>query len=424
MTRRTKPPELDPRRDPAWRWTLAGRENSVGITDRPARAARQYRRAWAACRTDADRRLLETRMPTHSAAHALYRDGRSRAALEVRVLSGEPAADIARKAGLPPSVVEAFEAVFFDVRSRLGATDFIHHVVIGAGTDEAAAWMALAYAGGPVVADALLGPGPAAARPQRPEDVPAFLEDAARAAARRLAAVASRNPTDEAARAAAARRHGPASPARPTHPGHAQRDPVGRRERRRAARGGPPGRGRFRRAARRATRPRTPPGVRRRGDPWTRGGDGRAPAPAPQGEEVGPPARRPAAAPAPAGRAAAARARRRPPQGQPADVRRQPRRPGAGGGRRGVADGAPRASPAAPAGAAGAPSRECLRPGRRNRVGAGPPRQRRRYSPRRAGHVRPARRAGRDRRAWAVRGLVRSAPAGAASARVAPPRPK
>jgi hypothetical protein len=204
------PTELDPRRDPAWRWARADRGPGIGGTDPTVRMARRYRRAWEACRTDADRQWLAARMPDLFAAHALYRDpaGRARAAVELRVLADQPAADVARAGGLPVTVVETFEAVFFDVRSRLAARDFIGGVVAGTGGDDTAWRRWLAYVGGPAVVDDLLGAAPAAARPGRPEDVPAFLDAVIAGADRRQAAAAALDPNRPTGRAVIARSGG------------------------------------------------------------------------------------------------------------------------------------------------------------------------------------------------------------------------
>jgi hypothetical protein len=195
----------DPHRDPAWRWHRAAAGLALKA-DRATATARGYRRDWEACRTDADRAALAARRPAVAAAHGVYRDpaGRLRTALEARVLAGEPAADVARKAGLSLAAVGAYEALFFDVRDRCAAVDFVVQRVIGPPDRWEAAVRLLAYLGGPAVADEVLT-GPAGARPQGAEGVADFLTDRAAAALRAGAAGAAAGAQDPAARAALVR---------------------------------------------------------------------------------------------------------------------------------------------------------------------------------------------------------------------------
>jgi hypothetical protein len=58
-------------------------------------------------------------------------DSRLRHEVEARLLAGEDDAAIAAKVGLDPGVVEAYHAVFFDVRGGLDATDWVAAVVLG-----------------------------------------------------------------------------------------------------------------------------------------------------------------------------------------------------------------------------------------------------------------------------------------------------
>jgi hypothetical protein len=58
-------------------------------------------------------------------------DPRLRSELEARVLAGQTPVAIAALCGLPPEVVEAYEALYFNVRDRLGAADYISAIVIG-----------------------------------------------------------------------------------------------------------------------------------------------------------------------------------------------------------------------------------------------------------------------------------------------------
>jgi hypothetical protein len=86
---------------------------------------------------------------------------RLRSVLEARVLAGQPAPAIAEHCGLTADVVEAFERLFFDIRNRLAAGDFIRATVNGVepsdGIPDVDALMkTYAFAMGPLVLDALL----------------------------------------------------------------------------------------------------------------------------------------------------------------------------------------------------------------------------------------------------------------------------
>jgi hypothetical protein len=88
---------------------------------------------------------------------------RRRWELEARLLAGQSDSEIAGKMNIEARVVGAYEAVFYDVRDGLGASDWIHLVVIGhrlhEGFDPGDAEVILkayAYNFGPVVLGALL----------------------------------------------------------------------------------------------------------------------------------------------------------------------------------------------------------------------------------------------------------------------------
>src|SRR5205823_3925434 len=129
----------DPQRPPDWRWGRAvERAETRGGSFRPCRdpyvvAAQRYREAWGRCRGAAGRQRLTTRFPALDQAFRVYADPGDpyRHAVEARVLAGQPPADIADRTGLPAVVVLAYEAVFFDVRSRLRYPDYVLHRVIG-----------------------------------------------------------------------------------------------------------------------------------------------------------------------------------------------------------------------------------------------------------------------------------------------------
>jgi hypothetical protein len=193
----------DPFRDPAWRWARAGEDHRVGGPRDPwVDVARRYRRGLEGCRSAADRDRLATLLPAVSRAHAVWRaGGLRRAAVEARILAGEPLQDVARKAGMPLAVAGAYEALFYEVRTRLGATDFVASRLLppaGPGDEVGAAVRHLGFVGGPVVLDVVIGGRATAARPGRPEDVGGFLGDQARIALLRDLAAALHGAADPA----------------------------------------------------------------------------------------------------------------------------------------------------------------------------------------------------------------------------------
>jgi hypothetical protein len=104
-----------------------------------------------------------------------------RLAVEATLLAGMSDSAIARRTGLADEVIAAYEALFFDVRARLEATDHLVFLVVGpslydgSALDPARVIKHLAYFGGPLVADALLalvaGSEP---YPAHPLDLPAI----------------------------------------------------------------------------------------------------------------------------------------------------------------------------------------------------------------------------------------------------------
>jgi hypothetical protein len=161
----------DPFRPVDWRWRRAavlidrGEPLSLASDDSAVREATAFLRAWRDCKDDADRQRLTLDLPALYGAHRLSRaaDAFARLEVEARLLTEEPYAQIGEKCGLTPEVVAAFHNTFFDVRDRLQAEGYVLHHVIGpkahAGLTEADVDVILklyAYAGGPLVVDALV----------------------------------------------------------------------------------------------------------------------------------------------------------------------------------------------------------------------------------------------------------------------------
>jgi hypothetical protein len=101
--------------------------------------------------------------------------------IEARIMARESDADIAQGFGCWPTYIEAYEALFFNVRDRLDNHDFIYNTVLGhqAADDKQhqqydRGWKRLAYEGGQDVLDAVMCESANFTRVQRPEDVPVF----------------------------------------------------------------------------------------------------------------------------------------------------------------------------------------------------------------------------------------------------------
>jgi hypothetical protein len=177
----------NPLRPVDWRWRRAtglvdgGELLSPETDDGKVRDAARFVTAWRGCEDEGDRARLAREVPALYGAHQLYLASGpfEKWEVEARLLTDEPYAQIGGKRSLDPQVVEAFHNVFFDVRDRLHAEGYILHVVIGpkahTGLTESDIDVILkmfAYAGGPLVVDALVGyyRGPPVA-PERPEEL-------------------------------------------------------------------------------------------------------------------------------------------------------------------------------------------------------------------------------------------------------------
>lgn len=122
--------QANPFRPPDWR-SLRAELNDRSRSDEWIRRIKRFRQA------DED----PTADPILHAAHAIHRGNRwMRAALQARILSGSNPALIASRCDLPHQVMTAYEAVFFDVRSRLPRTSWILSAVIRVHPMEFFAW--------------------------------------------------------------------------------------------------------------------------------------------------------------------------------------------------------------------------------------------------------------------------------------------
>ena len=88
---------------------------------------------------------------------------RRRWEVEARLLAGQTNAEIADRLGLGGDTVEAYEAIFFAVRDRLAASDWVAACLLGVNlfegfdaADSELVMKILGYHGGPFVLDAYL----------------------------------------------------------------------------------------------------------------------------------------------------------------------------------------------------------------------------------------------------------------------------
>ncbi len=122
--KRPDPDACLPQRSPAWRWCTAMYVSDPNCGNPPnsddpwvqdaAEFLRQCRTGWsegAIEPTETQRVIRE--------AVALYGNKVQRAILEARLLANETCVDIARHSGIPVSVVEAYEQLFFNVANQI-----------------------------------------------------------------------------------------------------------------------------------------------------------------------------------------------------------------------------------------------------------------------------------------------------------------
>ena len=143
------------RRKPAWRWLRAGYLSSTRrrldprIDDDWVAHARLVRRKCGRWPTPEQERCSAI-----TVAFALWQGGDSllRSKLEAYLLTSAPFARIAIICCLDPTIVEVYHAVFFDVRSRALATDWLLSQAVGwwsaTTPDLAQVWKYLAVLGG------------------------------------------------------------------------------------------------------------------------------------------------------------------------------------------------------------------------------------------------------------------------------------
>lgn len=158
------------RRPPAWRWARAchlvenNKRPARGRDDDRVREAVRFYRSWLRCEGKSAYDKLARKMPAPYQAWQLHQDSSlARSVLEARLLTNEATREVARKCAFTEDVVEAYSDLYYDVRNRLHARDWLITLAIGRGTHSGLTGAGLdvlvklyAFHGGPLVLDAVV----------------------------------------------------------------------------------------------------------------------------------------------------------------------------------------------------------------------------------------------------------------------------
>lgn len=186
-------------RAPHWRWLRALQADTSGPRanariDGPdgykwiRRALKLKRNHAKAVGNPAKLYMLSEQDPALFWAHNMWTEDKipTKWAIEAHVLADEPVEEIAQRIGADPSVVEAYEAVFFDVRSRLANREYIINVVMKDAVTRGLTernydllWKLFGYQCGSVVLDAMINRMTVLHKPTKAEDLSSFFNDAA-----------------------------------------------------------------------------------------------------------------------------------------------------------------------------------------------------------------------------------------------------
>jgi hypothetical protein len=201
----------NPRRATNWRWLRAvqidgGGSRASRALDGPEgfkwirRASRLKRRYEEA----GNRPELMYRLVQYDRAmfwaHSIWLDDKAptRWAFEARILAGESDLEIAERLGTDPEIVEAYEAVFFQVREMLQRRDYIVNVVMAAAVTRGLSerqydllWKMFGYHGGPHVLDAVISKFTPIAKPDSADGVGQFFQEFAVNTVKHKAAIAT-----------------------------------------------------------------------------------------------------------------------------------------------------------------------------------------------------------------------------------------
>lgn len=202
----------NPWRSPGWRWARA---QAVASGDGPLstprrdgpegykwiRRAARFSQMLAHVEDDAGAQWqLMMQFPEIFWAHWAYiRDEYPiRWSIEAHLLARETNKEIAWKLGCLPGTIEAYEAIFFNVREKLNYREYIISHVLSASVlagvldrNHDLLWKLFGYEGGPHVLDAMIGKLVSPVWCNRPDDVSKFFQSTAINIMKKKAAVAS-----------------------------------------------------------------------------------------------------------------------------------------------------------------------------------------------------------------------------------------
>ena len=171
------------------------------------RAYRWFLKHYLAAGDDGEERQpISMQMPHVEQAHRLYvaADVERRLILEARLLTTESSAEIAERFATDAKTIDYYEQLFFNVRDRKHASDWLITVIKGPPEDRVPSrggvmttaqrgfvYKLFARFGGPLVLDALIACLSPHGKPQCAEDAPEWFADAARDIVRSRAALAA-----------------------------------------------------------------------------------------------------------------------------------------------------------------------------------------------------------------------------------------
>src|ERR1700733_5058202 len=186
----------NPLRVPDWRWLRAQdiahggppvtvRQDGATSATLIRRAARFYK-ALQGCDSDERQMKLAWERPDMFWAHYMYDQLHNpmRWSIEARILAGETDREIATRIGCSEEIIQAYEALFFNVRDKLNRTDYILNVVLKDAVlrglherEKDLLWKLVAYTGGSHLLDAVINPLVNPRWITNPDDIPAYLQD-------------------------------------------------------------------------------------------------------------------------------------------------------------------------------------------------------------------------------------------------------
>jgi len=154
------------------------------------RRAEKYLQAICTANTRRAWQEVALRYPAIYQAHQLYEEAQPkyrnmRRAIEARILARQTDAEIAALQGCSSNTVEAYEALFFNVRKRLKHSDYVNNCLLNplllseaTASDRGTHWKVVGYSCGPLMLDAFMAELPKSARAMRSKDVPQCLDGA------------------------------------------------------------------------------------------------------------------------------------------------------------------------------------------------------------------------------------------------------